>query len=150
MDLYCCDTQGCMKAYKSKVNLKRHKEAFHSDSKKYQCPDCSKILSSNQNLREHMLIHSQETPFVCKIQGCGKKFRHGSQFSAHKRVHGLDGKLDKTNMKILKVELITRLLCRLKDSRPYFYTDLEEDQGLLLPALGTPQYCTLPNVFRSD
>lgn len=139
-----------MKAYKSKVNLKRHKEAFHSENKKYQCPDCSKILSSNQNLKEHMLIHSKETPFMCKIQGCGKKFRHGSQYSAHKRSHGIDGKLDKYNSKVLKVELITRLLCRVKETRTYYYIDAEEDQELLLPAIGNPNYFMLPNIFSSE
>src|SRR5574343_1347164 len=88
MDTYCCDAPGCKKNYKTKINLKRHKDAMHGFTKKFQCTCCSKVLSSKQNLQEHMMTHSKEIPFVCNELGCGKRFRHGSQYSAHKRVHG--------------------------------------------------------------
>lgn len=52
-----------------------------------QCKACKKILSSKQNLKEHMFIHSGERPYVCKAPGCGITFRQGSQLSAHKRIH---------------------------------------------------------------
>ncbi|CAG9322426.1 unnamed protein product [Blepharisma stoltei] len=53
----------------------------------YQCNMCRKILSSKQNLKEHMFIHTGQKPYVCKEPGCGLTFRQGSQLSAHKRIH---------------------------------------------------------------
>lgn len=87
METFACEFSGCFKQYKNKCNLKRHIEAFHSEHKKYQCSQCSKVLSSKQNLKEHELIHSNQTPNVCNEPGCGLRFRHGSQFSSHKRLH---------------------------------------------------------------
>ncbi|CAG9329351.1 unnamed protein product [Blepharisma stoltei] len=82
-----CPIEGCNRAYKNKFNLDRHMEALHMQDKKYQCPHCQKILSSKQNLNEHLFTHSGEKPYVCKEPGCGMKFRQGSQLSAHKRIH---------------------------------------------------------------
>jgi uncharacterized Zn-finger protein len=148
MDLYCCDVSGCMKAYKSKVNLKRHKEAIHSDNKKYQCKDCLKVLSSNQNLKEHQLIHSQEMPFTCKIEGCGKRFRHGSQYSAHKRDHKVLNGMDSVDTKRLDVQLITRLLADMKDYFPMSVIEHDNIHGIPLPYIGTLQSGPLPNIFE--
>ena len=89
MEAFSCQISGCFKVYKSKANLKRHMEAIHADTKKYQCNQCSKILSSKQNLKEHKFIHTKELPYVCKEIGCGLRFRHGSQYSAHKRIHNI-------------------------------------------------------------
>ena len=147
MDLYCCDVSGCMKAYKSKVNLKRHQEAFHSDSKKYQCKDCLKILSSNQNLKEHLLIHSSEMPFTCKFEGCGKKFRHGSQYSAHKRIHKVENGLFSVDIKKLDIQLITRLLAELRDYLPLTIIHHQNNYQIKLPSIGVIQSGPLPNIF---
>ena len=87
MDRYNCPFPGCTKVYKCKSNLNRHLSAIHAENKRYQCQVCEKVLSSSQNLREHGLLHTKLLPFVCKEKGCGKRFRHGSQFSAHKRIH---------------------------------------------------------------
>ncbi|OMJ70014.1 hypothetical protein SteCoe_32101 [Stentor coeruleus] len=87
MDIYMCQFSGCLKQYKNQCNLKRHEEAFHSENKKYQCAHCKKLLSSKQNLKEHEFIHTNANPYVCKEFGCGLRFRHGSQHSAHKRIH---------------------------------------------------------------
>ncbi|CAG9312810.1 unnamed protein product [Blepharisma stoltei] len=53
----------------------------------YKCSFCNKILSSKQNLREHVYIHTGEKPYICREKGCGLAFRQGSQLSAHKRIH---------------------------------------------------------------
>lgn len=87
MDRYSCPFPDCTKAYKCKLNLNRHLSAIHAENKRFQCNICEKALSSSQNLNEHLRLHSKLLPFVCKEKGCGKRFRHGSQFSAHKRIH---------------------------------------------------------------
>ena len=55
----------------------------------FKCKYCFKNLSSRQNLREHMNIHTGLKPYVCKEQGCGLSFRQGSLLSTHKKSHKL-------------------------------------------------------------
>lgn len=51
------------------------------------CPMCSKGLSSRQNLRQHMNIHTGEKPYKCTHPACGQCFKHASQLSNHKSIH---------------------------------------------------------------
>ena len=57
------------------------------DEFNFKCSYCSKNLSSRQNLREHINIHTGKKPFQCKEPGCGKYFRQGSLLSIHRRIH---------------------------------------------------------------
>jgi uncharacterized Zn-finger protein len=52
-----------------------------------ECRICSRLLSSKQNLREHLFIHSGERPYKCTEPGCSKTFRQGSLLSIHRRIH---------------------------------------------------------------
>ena len=52
-----------------------------------KCKFCGKELSSKQNLREHLYIHTNEKPYVCTVPGCDQKFRQGSLLSMHRRIH---------------------------------------------------------------
>lgn len=54
---------------------------------KYKCKYCFRDLSSRQNLREHLYIHTGEKPYSCTEPGCGQSFRQGSLLSIHKRIH---------------------------------------------------------------
>lgn len=54
---------------------------------KLQCKYCFKDLSSRQNLREHMYIHTGEKPYICNEPGCNQTFRQGSLLSIHRRIH---------------------------------------------------------------
>ena len=83
--LYRCPSHLCSKAYSAQVNLKRHIDCCHLQVKSFTCNFCSKQLSSQQNFREHLYIHTGEKPFSCKV--CGAFFRQGSQFSQHKKLH---------------------------------------------------------------
>ncbi|GFT00348.1 ras-responsive element-binding protein 1 [Nephila pilipes] len=52
----------------------------------HQCLICTKRLSSASSLDRHMLIHSGERPFNCKI--CGMSFTTNGNMHRHMRTHG--------------------------------------------------------------
>jgi uncharacterized Zn-finger protein len=51
------------------------------------CQLCFKQLSSKQNLKQHMNIHTGERPYRCTVQGCFHAYKHASQLSHHRLVH---------------------------------------------------------------
>ncbi|OMJ88506.1 hypothetical protein SteCoe_9542 [Stentor coeruleus] len=53
----------------------------------FKCKYCYRNLSSRQNLKEHIYIHTGEKPYVCTEIGCKQSFRQGSLLSIHKKVH---------------------------------------------------------------
>lgn len=58
-----------------------------SSKQKYKCKYCFRELSSRQNLREHVYIHTEEKPYACTEPGCGQLFRQGSLLSIHRKIH---------------------------------------------------------------
>ena len=58
-----------------------------SETDDLQCPYCFKKLSTKQNLKDHINIHTGEMPYVCTEPGCSMRFRQTSQLSAHKKKH---------------------------------------------------------------
>ena len=85
--MFDCPYKGCGKIYSTKYSLQRHCLISHRKSKRFSCKICKKILSSNQNLKEHIYTHSQENPLQCTFPGCRKVFRQSSQLSSHKKIH---------------------------------------------------------------
>lgn len=146
MDTYCCDAPGCKKSYKTNINLKRHKDAMHGFTKKFQCTCCSKVLSSKQNLQEHLMTHSKESPFVCKECGCGKRFRHGSQYSAHRRVHIDIKTIVECGRQEIDLKAITHLLALNESKIRKFRIDLGIAPNLSLPKISGPQKFSLPKI----
>lgn len=51
------------------------------------CPICSKILSSKQNLKQHLNIHTGNKPYKCTFESCQISFKHASQLSNHRILH---------------------------------------------------------------
>jgi len=62
-------------------------ETLDSTTTSNECTICGKILSSKQNLRQHMNIHTGERPFRCNFSGCSVSYKHASQLSNHKLIH---------------------------------------------------------------
>ena len=87
--VFPCSYTACSKIYSSFVNLKRHMDCIHLRLKDFACTVCGKRLSSKQNYREHLYIHTGEKPFYCVR--CGLSFRQGSQLSQHKKTHKSSG-----------------------------------------------------------
>jgi uncharacterized Zn-finger protein len=74
---YPCPFESCTRVYLGRKNLQKHLDLAHSTDSQNVCEICNKHLSSKQNLKEHMFIHSGEKPFVC--DQCGASYRQLSQ-----------------------------------------------------------------------
>ena len=85
-NIYKCTCKGCSREYKSKFSLNRHL-ITHMSIRSHCCPYCSKRFTLAQYLREHICLHTGNTPYICKFPGCGKRFRQSGKFSLHKRTH---------------------------------------------------------------
>lgn len=81
-----CFYKGCKVVCSSSNHLKRHM-IHHAGLKKYKCKECGKKFVRSDYLKRHMSTHSNERPFICKISGCGKKFKIKSTLIEHQLVH---------------------------------------------------------------
>ena len=147
MKNFVCDFPECSKRYKKKCNLKRHKLAFHSETKKYQCDHCSKTLSSRQNLREHLFVHTNECPYVCNEPGCGKRFRHGSQYSSHKKIHKsikliVDREASKS-LRFFNIDLLVQHEISSKNAGDFNYP-------VLLPSIKDMHDLKIPDIKKTN
>ena len=113
-----CPAEGCRRMFTRSKNLDRHIKALHSEDHPYKCLYCDKPLSSKQNLKEHISIHTGERPYACREFGCTARFRQGSQLCAHKRLHrALRQASDQREVRAVKVTYtqLTSLLARDSD-----------------------------------
>ncbi|KAG5370309.1 Regulatory protein [Yarrowia sp. C11] len=55
--------------------------------KKFVCKHCEKRFKRHEHLKRHMKIHTDDRPFCCDIEGCGRKFSRSDNFRAHRRTH---------------------------------------------------------------
>ena len=74
--------QDCVKAFKTKMNLKRH-QTVHTGEKPYQCEVCDKRFTQQQSLNAHRVgKHLGIYPsFVCKY--CNKELRRRTDLTSH-------------------------------------------------------------------
>ena len=112
------------------------------------CTMCMKSLSSRQNLRQHMNIHTGEKPYKCPYPTCEQCFKHASQLSNHKLVHQLSCTAPTNQFDDLRVFL--RLIVKLFQSenfeskKPQF--KILEKEKFSLPLVSSPQLnIKLPN-----
>ena len=76
---------------------------YFSSKRKFKCKYCFRDLSSGQNLKEHLFIHTGEKPYTCTEPNCGQSFRQGSLLSIHRKVHA---EIKKGNSAYIQVKRI--------------------------------------------
>jgi uncharacterized Zn-finger protein len=111
------------------------------DQFNFKCKYCKRNLSSRQNLREHIYIHTGETPYVCTEPGCDQKFRQGSLLSIHRKVHAAINKnqKQKDKRKIPAGPLKLTLMLRNKNTK--FEEELtDEEREEILTKIGDEKY----------
>ncbi|XP_060229734.1 PR domain zinc finger protein 5 isoform X2 [Meriones unguiculatus] len=78
------DCQECMKKFISANQLKRHM-ITHSEKRPYNCEICNKSFKRLDQVGAHKVIHSEDKPYHCKL--CGKGFAHRNVYKNHKKTH---------------------------------------------------------------
>lgn len=141
-NLYECSFKSCNRKYSTKYSLQRHFFIKHKKSKRFTCKICKKILSSNQNLKEHSYTHSDEKPLICPFAGCQKLFRQSSQLSAHKKIHLYSVNTAGTGWSLgFKLEMDRRISELLKSE------ESELNHGLQGPQ---SEFLTIPKIFEPE
>lgn len=84
---YPCPHANWGKVLATTFSLRRHIDLKHRKQKNHIWKYCGKRFSLLQYLKEHILIHTQETPFVCNINGCTQAFRQRAKLCAHRKTH---------------------------------------------------------------
>ena len=75
----------CSKPFKDPYEMRQHIRSKHENSK-LLCEVCSAAFNTRQSLRRHrIMVHSANTPFVCKF--CGQKFFEKRSYYGHINKH---------------------------------------------------------------
>ncbi|XP_054626259.1 zinc finger protein 501-like [Dunckerocampus dactyliophorus] len=56
-----------------------------ADNTRLKCSLCDKTFARKNNLKEHMICHTGERPFICSV--CGKSFSRKGILTRHTRLH---------------------------------------------------------------
>ncbi|KAM5310285.1 PR domain zinc finger protein 5 isoform 1-T1 [Glossophaga mutica] len=78
------ECQECVKKFISANQLKRHM-ITHSEKRPYKCEICNKSFKRLDQVGAHKVIHSEDKPYKCKL--CGKGFAHRNVYKNHKKTH---------------------------------------------------------------
>ena len=70
------------------------------------CPHCFKRFKKTYNLKQHLLIHSNQRSFKCDL--CGKDFVQKSNFKKHLKVHATQEKKNEKSQESISFEVLTK------------------------------------------
>ena len=126
-------------------------ETIFSNSNQNVCIICQKILSSKQNLKQHMNIHTGNKPYSCTYPGCTSSYKHASQLSSHKFIHSKNGESKGLLIDDFKsfIELIIQALTQISKPALKIPTGPYKKQDVLLPPLTLIKLeSKLPSLFK--
>ena len=85
---FYCGAAGCFKGFTRKVNRNEHL-LIHTDERPYLCtaPGCSMNFSRKDTLTGHMRTHTGVRPYACTAPGCSKSFSRHSHLTRHMLTH---------------------------------------------------------------
>ena len=104
---YTCNSVGCDSAFRSHCEYKAHLRQCHN-RRSLSCAHCHyKTVYKSQIIR-HLKTHSNERPFVCDTDGCGKAYKNKHSLERHGLTHiktleeNSDAKTNEEKNKLLK------------------------------------------------
>ena len=80
---YLCSL--CNKSFTENEHLTRHMLYKHNRQKLHPWAICGTEFNLEADLTKHMLIHSEDRPFICGI--CGKSFVRKDSLTKHMAIH---------------------------------------------------------------
>lgn len=79
----------CHKEFTTNQTLKNHLLSHRKDIEPKpatcQCLVCGKLYSNKKTLNVHLRIHTEDRPFKCEIDSCGKSFRTSGHLIQHQK-----------------------------------------------------------------
>lgn len=75
----------CGKKFGYPNQVLRHQKNFHMGEKRFRCRHCDMMFSSQANLTQHEIKHSEERGHKCEY--CGKAFKWRKNLRTHIMMH---------------------------------------------------------------
>lgn len=72
-------------ASEENITLKERQKSSPGKDKRFVCEECGKAWNTKGQLKEHMIIHSDERPFQCNH--CPKRFKNQQRLRIHEDIH---------------------------------------------------------------
>lgn len=82
---FICQHAGCNKVFRDNSALRKHSHT-HGE-RVHACPECPRTFVESSKLKRHQLVHTGEKPFLCRFEGCGKRFSLDFNLKTHTRIH---------------------------------------------------------------
>ena len=84
---YVCDYESCDKEFESKQTWINHRCNNHQCKLRCDHPGCDFTTTYNAMLKSHAIKHTNDRPFVCEVDGCGKRFKRELTYKNHLNMH---------------------------------------------------------------